>query len=334
MELVAPLSEEVIGKKSYDLFHVVMQAPLAGAYTEEKKWRAARLTMHGAFKWDAYLPWVDDPSDILAFLDYHFRLAAQGGEDQDEPIQNAMRAFAYASNDITTEALKLFDPTEPSFVRGICYVYQEDKEFQLRKAALFFFPLISDRWFNTDHPIMEPEQMSSLSAGWASIIDGIEHTVGVQIATLAVFFGMINSPHWRPHIVPDKWKLLEYFTSVPEDSQPLRRCLDNPELTSAISKVENPTAMVLWLAILWLKYKELIPEVREQLESATKEVVQDNRRADLDMCLSVMESELQRARDALAKHTSWSTDPEAVALRIKIDNLQQAKTALLGLKGG
>jgi len=334
MELIAPLSENEIAQQSYQLFHVVMQAEESLAYSQEKKWEAARLTMYGAYKWDKFLPWVDEPRDILLFLDHHFELATRGGENQDEPIQNALRALAYASGPVTIEALKLFDPTEPSFVRGICYVFQDDKPFQLRKAALFFLPLIGDRWFNTPHPIMEPDQMSRLCVDWASAVDGIEHTPDVQKATLAVLFGMINSPHWRPHIVVDKWKLLEYFTSVPDDSQPLRRCIDNPELMEAIKDVGNPAAIVLWLAILWLKYKELIPEVREQLETVTKEVAQGRRRSELDMYLSVMDLELRKAEDALTQYNTWSTDPAAIALRTKIDNLQQARVSLLALKRG
>ena len=331
MELIAPLSENDIAQKSYSLFHTVMQAPVSPAYSQEKKWEAARLAIHGAYKWDKFLPWVEDPHDILTFLDHHFDLATRG-ENQDEPIQNALRALSYASGVVTIEALRRFDPTEPSFVRGICYVFQDDKPFQLRKAALFFLPLIGDRWFNTPHPIMEPDQMRSLCVDWASAVDGIEHTFDVQKATLAVLFGMINSPHWRPHVVMEQWKLLEYFTSVPDDSQPLRRCIDNPELMGAIKTVENPAAMVLWLAILWLKYKELTPQVREQLEAATKEVAQSRRRTDLDMYLSVMGSELKKAEDALSQYNTWSTDPAAIALRTKIDNIQQAHVALVALK--
>jgi len=69
----------------------------------------------------------------------------------------------------------------------------------------------------------------------------------------------------------EKWKLLEYFISVPDDSQPLRRCIDNPELIEAIKGAANPAAMDLWLAILWLKYNELLSGAREQLETVTKE---------------------------------------------------------------
>ena len=333
MKLITPLSEEDIATKSYHLFHVVMQVPVSGAYPQEKKWEAPCLAIHGAYKWDKFLPWVEDPKDILTFLDYHFNLAKQNGEDQDELIQNALRALAYASGPITIETLKHFDPTEPSFVRGICYVHEDDRPFELREAALFFLPLIADTWFNTTDKIMEPDKMRNLCADRTSAVDGIEHTYDVQKATLEVLFGMINSSHWRPHIVTEKWKLLEYFTSVPDDSQPLKRCLDNPELVEAISEVENPAAMVLRLTIPWLKYNELIPEVREQLEAATKEVAQ-RKRADLDMYMSVMDSELGKAEGALAQHDAWSVDPAAVALREKINNLQQAKAALLALKRG
>ena len=109
---------------------------------------------------------------------------------------------------------------------------------------------------------------------WTHTADGIGHPEDARTTALTVLFGMMNSPHWRPHIVPEKWKLLEYFASVPDDSQPLRRCLDNLELVDAISVVENPAALAHWLLILWLHYKELIPEVREQLETKTKEVAQ------------------------------------------------------------
>ena len=298
MELIAPLSENNITQMSYQLFHVVMQAPVSLAYSQEKKWEAAHLTMHGVYKWDKFLPWVEDPQDILTFLDYHFDLATHGGQNQDEPIQNTLRALAYASGPVTIEALKRFDPTKPSFVRGIRFMYQDDKPFQLRKAALFFLPLIGDRWFNTPHPIMEPDQMRSLCVDWASAIDGIKHTYDVQNATLTVLFGMTNFPYWCPHIVTEKWKLLEYFTEVLYNSQPLRRCINNPELMDVIKHVSNPTVMVLWLAILWLKYKELIPQVQEQLRMVTKEVAQGRRRSDLDMYLSVIDQELRKAEDS------------------------------------
>ena len=334
MEIIAPLTMDEIATESFHLFHLIMRTSVSDTCPQEKKWQAARHAMHGAYKWDKFLPWIGDPQDILVFLGHHFELATRYDENQDEPIHDALRALAYASDPATIEALNQFDPTEPSFVHGVLYIYQENHPFQLRKAALFFLPLIGDRWFNTPDPIMEPHQMGKFCADWASAIDGIEHTPDVQKAALAVLFDMMNSPHWRPHIVPNKWKLLEYFTLVPDDIQPLKRCLDNLELTNAISEVENPAAMVLWLAVLWLKYNELVPAVREQLETATKRVAQGNRRTDLEMYLSVMNTELKKAEDALAQYNLWSTDPAAIALRTKIDSLRQARAALVHLKGG
>jgi len=257
-----------------------------------------------------------------------------------------MEAFSYALKPAAIGAFKRFDP-EPSFDRGICHMFQNNKPFRLRRAALYFLPLIGDRWFNAPYPIMEPDQMKSLCVGWgwASSIDRITHTYDVKRAALAVLLGMINSPHWRPHIVAEKWKLLEYAISVPDDSQPkfwcvpydpqpLRRCLDNPELIEAIRNVESPDAMGLWLKILWVKYKELIPQVREQLEVVTKEFAQGSRKTDLDGCLSVMDSELRKAEDAVTQYGSLSTDPAAVTLRTKIYDLRQARVVLVALKGG
>ena len=40
-----------------------------------------------------------------------------------------------------------------------------------------------------------------------------------------------------------------------------------------------------------------------------KEVMQGRRRTDMDIYLSVMDSELRKAEDALTQYNMWSTDP-------------------------
>jgi hypothetical protein len=339
MELITPLSENNIAQKSYSLFHVVMQTPTSDVYSQEKKLEASRLAVHGAYKWGGSLPPVGDPQHILTFLGHHFDLVPESGQNQqnpiqDEPIQDALRALAYASVPVTIDALNRFNPTQPSFVRGICYVYQDDRPFELHNTALFFLPLIADRWFNTSDPIMNPDQMESFCVNWASAVDASEHTEDVRKATLAVLFRMINSPHWRPHIVPEKWELLKYPTPVPDDFQPLKKCVNNPDLIDAISKVKNPAALVHWLTILWLRHKELTTRVQQQLQRVTKEVAQSRRRADLETCFSAVESELKKVEHALTKYSTWSNDPVAVVLKEKIENLQQAKVSLGALKRG
>jgi len=343
IELIAPFPWNDVPANSYDLFRVIMQTPVSPAFPQEKKWAASRLTVRNAFRWERFA-WVEDPHDILTFLDHHFDLATRDGQNQDEPIEDALRGLAESLRPVAIEALKHFDLTKPSFIRGICHALQDNKPIELRRPVLYFLCLVGDRWFNAPHPIMEPDQMRSFCVDWASAVDCIEHSYDVKRAALVVLFGMINSPHWRPHIVAGSWKLLEYSTSVPDDSQtkewcvpydpqPLRRCVDNPELIETIGAVESPEAMGLWLKILWLKYRELIPQVREQLEAVTKEFAQGTRKTDLDACLSVMDSELRKAEDALAQYDSRSTDPAAIALRTEIDNLQQARVALVALKG-
>jgi hypothetical protein len=338
MELISPLSKNNVAQKSYSLFQVIMQAPFALTHSQEK-WKASRLSLHGAYKRDNFLPPVGDPQHILTFLGHHFDSITESGQNQqnpiqDEPIQDALRALAYASGPTTTNALNRFNPTEASFVRGISYVYQDDKPFELRKAALFFLPLIGDRWFNTPDPIMDPDEMESFCVNWASAVDAIEHTDDVRKAILAVLFRMINSPHWRPHIVPENWELLEYFTSVPDDYQPLKRCIDNLELMDTIGGLENPAAMVHWLTILWSKYGDLIPQVQQRLKAFMREVAQGRKKTDLDMCLSMVESELKKAERALKKYSIPSDDPAANILREKIDSLQQAKVSLGALQRG
>ena len=311
-----------------------MQAPAPLAYSEEKKWDVSRLTMHGAYKSDKFLPWVEDPQDILTFLDYHFDLAIGGDKNQDEPIQDALCALANASGPVTIEALKDFNPTKPSFVRGICYAYQSNKPLKLRRAAFFFLPLVSDKFFNTPHPIMEPDQMKSFCVDWASTVDCFRFTDDVKEAALMVLLGMINSPHWRPHIVTEKWKLLEHSTSVPDDSQPLRRCIDNPDLIGAIKDMDNPAVLSLWLKILWLKEKELIPEVRGKLEAITREDPHGKERADLERALESMQAELREAEEALSRYDTRSTDPDAVALRKTILDLGMGVSTLIGARWG
>jgi len=64
-----------------------------------------------------------------------------------------------------------------------------------------------------------------------------------------------------------------------------------------------------------------------------EEVAQDKSKTDLDMYLSVMDSELKKVEDALKEYNAWSTDPAAIALRGKISNLRQARVSLVALRG-
>ena len=108
-------------------------------------------------------------------------------------------------------------------------------------------------------------------------MDCVERIPAVKTAALTVLLEMINSPSWRPHIVVEKLGLLEDLKSVPDDFQPLRSCINNPDLVDAIKGVGHPTAIVYWVTILWLKYGVLDSGVRDQLEAVTKEIARNER---------------------------------------------------------
>ena len=323
MELITPLSGDDIATRSYQLFYIVMQAPVSPAFTEEMKWEASHLALHGAHKWSSIPPLVGNPECILTFLVHHFELAAQHGEKHDEAIKNALHVLAYASDPITIQALEDFDPTQPSFISGIRYVFQRAKPLQLRMVALRFLPRVSDKWFNTPHPIMTPHEAEHFSVDWAAAVNEVG-TDDIRNPALTVLFNMVNSPHWRLYIVADKWKLLEHFISEPGDSQPFKRCLENPEVVDAIWEGGNRDAIILWSTILLLRYKDLKNEVLQRFAVAMKGAS----RGELEGYMSAVQSKQEEAEGELTNFTTWSTDPRAAVLKREIGSHVEAREFL------
>jgi hypothetical protein len=276
-----------------------------------------------------FSPEVEDPGEILVFLNHEFELDA-GGKSQDESIRDALRALVFVSGPAMNQALEDFDPTQVSFIGGISHASRENRLLQLRVAALYFLPCIADKWFNADPPTMRPEEMKNLRVNWASVVGDNEEDV--LDPALAVLFHM-NSSHWRPHIPADKWGLLKYFLSVPEHSEPLRRCLDNPDLVDAILKLGNPGATVLWLTILWLKHPELTPEARERLEKATRQGARDAGKGGLDKYLARVRSESKKVQEERTNYSTFSKEPRAIALQKKIDGFKKAEEQLVAIRG-
>jgi len=73
--------------------------------------------------------------------------------------------------------------------------------------------------------------------------------------------------------------------------KPLGRSINNLGMMNTIMNMTN--------LILRLKYRELVPQVWEQLGTVIKDVAQGKRKEALDMYMSVMDSELMKAEDAL-----------------------------------
>ena len=324
MELIVPLSTSLGATKNYGLFRTVMRTPSWG------KWEASRLTLHGAYKGDD-LPPVDDPQDVLTFLDYHFKLVLdpkiRDRAIHDEPIRDALHALAHASNPATIKAAN-FDLTQLSFVSGICFAFEDNRPHELREAALVFLSLIGDTWFDAAYRII-PGKMKSFCMDWATAVDSIKHTSNAKNAILMALFHMMDSPHWR-HLIPvGKWKLLEYYPSIPEDCQPWKKCLENPKLVADISQVTDPEAIALWPKVLWLKYDKLTSAVQKELKKVTESA---EGRRHIDTYYQEAVEYLQEAEGEKIKYEGRPYEPAVIALERKIKNRQKAVDALRAIK--
>lgn len=345
MRLIAPVEDNTVCQSSYSLFRTI----LASSLDKEDIWKASRLAVHGAYKWDRFLPWVQDPDDLLKFLAHHFSIQAKGEDEvAGEPIQDTLRALAYASGEVTIEALKKFDPTDKPFVEGIRKAFENDRPFQTRKAALFLMPIIQDRWLDDslEQDVIPDDQKTEFCKNWASAVDGIEHTYDVKKATGSTLFAMMNSSRWRSYITEDKWRLMEWFTLLPEESKPFNACKKNPEILPWLqSKAENPTEgegknsakanqglMKLWLAILWSDYVNLPEAVRDQVLEMTKVVISKVRH-DVKFITVVMEAEKERYQTELKDYPLWSIEDKATSLRTRVDSLSSSMEKFLETVG-
>jgi hypothetical protein len=134
-------------------------------------------------------------------------------------------------------------------------------------------------------------------------------------------------------VVAEMRKLLEYFYSVPDDFQPLRY-IDDPEPMDANTNVASPAAIFLWLGILWLKYRELIPQVRNSWRLLRRRSLKVAER-QASVCVishSVVGSGLGKAEAALEQDNTRSTHPAAIALGTRVNNFQQAMVSLVILR--
>ena len=78
--------------------------------------KASCLTMQVACEGNGF----EDTHHILTFLNHYFELVTGHSQNHDKPIENAFCALVHTSSTLIGEALEEFDPTQPSFIHGIC----------------------------------------------------------------------------------------------------------------------------------------------------------------------------------------------------------------------
>jgi len=306
----------------------------------QKKWEVCRLAVRIAYKNDKFVPRARDHSEtehLLSFLIDCFQSTTVKDQNQDKSIQYALYALARTADPATIATLKSPDPNKPLFVQGIQSFFHEGRPSDLRKAALLFLPLVCDGWFSTRSPIKGQKQMGQFCRDWASAVDSVgqTQTPDVKEAILTVLLKMINSSRWCRHIVPKNWELLRDLTPLPDDFPLLLSCINNLELMNVIKTIDNPLAFACWAETLWLKYTELTPDVREQLEAVTKETAKkepiqhfETSQSRIDKHLSTVRSELGRAEETLKLLPTSSVDPAYKALVDKVRSLGGAVKAL------
>lgn len=302
--MIYSLPDIISPSMSYKIFQIVMQSHVPKTCSE-KKWKVSCMAIHSAYIGSWPLSDAEGAITALTFLNHYFSLGLASGKYQDEPIRDALCVLASISSPTTIEAINQFNPTGNWLIYGIKYALQSDRALELRKAAFLFLPLIVNIWFHPSTLIMGSTEMETFCQDWASTLDSIEPTPATFEPSLVVLFGMISSPLWRPHIVPDVWKILEHFRLVTTSLESLHLCIGDPGLIAEIRHVENPKAMVLWAEILWFNYTRLVPEIQEQLVIITVEISGSEGGTDpgasesyIDRYLSNVDLELRETEEA------------------------------------
>ena len=279
------------------------------------------------------LPWVNDPDDVLKSLLHHFAIQAEGEDDvATQPIEDMLRAVAYASNEQALEGLKKFDLADKVFVGGIRKALGNDRPFQTRKATLFLLQILQDKWFDDSlEDVMSDREKDEFSEGWGSTVDGIQHTPDVKKAVCATFFAVLNSKRWMSRIAKDKFKLMLYFSDVPDNSKHFIACKKNasvfPWLLSRANEAgsggtEETNLWKLWLAILWSDYASLLKEVKDQVLEVTK-VVTSKARHDVTFVSGIMAMEKEKYRTKLGGYTTLSLEDDAERLRARVEDMNE-----------
>jgi len=260
-------------------------------------------------------------------------IQAEGEDDvATQPIENALRAVAYANNEKTLEGLKKLDHTDKLFIDGIRKAFEADRPFQTRKAALYLMPFIQDKWFDDSlEDCMSDEVKGEFCKNWGSAVDGIEHTTEVKKAMCSTLFGMLNSKRWRSHVAKDKMKLMTYFADLPEDSKYFTACKRNPSILPWLrsradeageERVEETKFWRLWLAILWSDFANLPKDVSDQVLEMTKVI--SKAKHDVKFISRIMTAEKEKYQVKLDGHEAASLEDEPERLRARLEGLDES----------
>ena len=326
LELFSPLCLHPVADGCQALFNAIMRwTHISG----ETRWKAARLALHGAYKWDLYMPWLDDPKDLITFFEHTLEFPCTD-EEQDRALESAFRALAYASK---RETLDQHDMKKRLIVDGTVAAFNHEKPFQLWKAVLFFLSVVEGQWFDSRVEIMNEEKRRELVQKIADNMEHIEPSVDVVCALLSILLGMANSPMWRPHLPIKLWSVMGGFPALPETTPSFLRCRDNPDVIDGLRAYEEKSVVKFWMGILWRDWVDLRPEVQARLVEVTREVV-GHGAEDQALISAAITGTHQRLNRQMEKFQPWSIEEEALACRVRLEKLEQGRLKLEGVLVG
>ena len=291
--------------------------------TEETKWKAARLALYGAYKWDLCMPSLDDANGVVTFFE-HILESPFPDEEQDTALESVYRALAYASE---REVLDQYDMKKRSIVDGTVTVLTRQKPF--REAALSFLGMVEAQWFNSEVEVMSEQEREELIQELADCIGHVKSTVSLLCAIHSILFGMANSPTWRPHIPIRLWSVIESFPVLPETMPSFVRCRNNPDVIDGLRAYREKWVVKFWMGILWRDWIDLRPEVKAKLTEVTQEVVGPSAEDHALISAAIIGTRQQLIQRAEGFQPG-SIEEEALACWARLEKLEQGQLKLEG----
>jgi len=327
---MANLKHQVACTESFKLFRTIV----AAVDSDNWFWRPAELLLVGAFKWNGFRPFVEDPEGLLEFL-RRCLLDQERGLARDQPIEQIMFALGGAPEGEISAGLAGVDFSEPLFFNGLCHALRKDAPYRLRRGTVAFLRHLDTQLFDTNTTIFTEEQAGKLVSAWsASAGESLEvsgHSLLAR-ASMTTLLGLLDSTFWREFIPDERWDILKYLNGIDDELIPpaAYRCFRNPTIIPYLLKLRERGvgAFTLWMAIIWAKYPDLSEEVATQLGTTTRGVAYSHSKSTVAFYASVMDGEMERVRRKINSHHSWSFEEGIVKLRSRRDALQLARQGL------
>ena len=303
LRLVTRLAVADVSDFSYGLFKTIMGS---GNLTDQH-WEAARLAIHGAFQQDIEVTRLTqlrlgELKEILEFLDHHIGLQAAGG-NHTPSIVLALEAVIKRSGEHQADPLiagcvRKFNCTSPSFAKAMRSIMHPDNTFKLLLTAVGLIARTSEQWFDCTAPITEPEEMSEFCEHLAVFVIHEDFREDfIQSCGVIILFDILRSAEWRKHIAPRFWSVLVYPTSIEEENESFRWCLQNAvEILEFTRGLPDGEGLKWWYWMLWFHYDKLDTTVQDEVERVARDMSLGDSLSDLKLYLVLIGQEITRIR--------------------------------------